>query len=83
MRPSSSPRPPVPGSGAAAQDASDPAADPDPDNLGSDREAPEALPALDGTVFEAPQGSRIELRSTHVEAAASRESLPTVQPPRG
>jgi hypothetical protein len=73
----------APRSGAAAQDASDPAADPDPDNLGSDREAPEALPALDGTGIEAPQGSRIELRSTYVEAAASRETLPTVQPPRG
>jgi hypothetical protein len=72
-----------PQSNGSAQSATDPATDDDQDSLGSEREAPGALPAVDGTGLGAPHASRIELRSTHMEAAVSRDVLPTVQPPRG
>jgi hypothetical protein len=72
-----------PRSSGPAQNATDPATDPDQDTLGSEREAPEALPAFGGIGLVAPHASRAERRSTHVEDAVYRAVLPAVQPPRG
>lgn len=72
-----------PRSSGPAQNATDPATDPDQDTLGSEREAPEAVPAFDGIGLVAPRASRVERRSTRVEDAVYRAVLPAVQPPRG
>jgi hypothetical protein len=72
-----------PRSDGSAQNATDPATDPDQDNLGSEREAPEAVPAFGGIGLAAPHASRIERYSTLVDDAESRDVLPSVQPPRG
>src|SRR5262245_29810098 len=55
-----------PRSNASAQNSTDPATDPDQDSMGTEREAPEALPVIGGIGLVAPHASRIELRSTSV-----------------
>src|SRR5262245_39557 len=72
-----------PRSRVSAPSADDPATDSESDTLGSERAAPEAVPALGGTALDAPQSSRVQHRATPAEDAVTRAILPVVQPPRG
>jgi len=72
-----------PRSAGDSQSATDPATDPDQDSLGSEREAPEGLPVIDGAGLDAPCARRVQHRTMLVGDAVSRAILPAVQPPRG
>jgi len=61
----------------------DPGDDPDPDNLGTEREVPGALLGFGLTGLDAPHSSRMRHLSAEAEAAVTRAVLPAVQPPRG
>src|SRR5262249_33791194 len=66
-----------------APSTDDPGDDPDPDNLGTEREVPGMLLGFGLTGLDAPHSSRVRHVSAEAEAAVMRAILPAVQPPRG
>lgn len=67
----------------SAQAAADSGADDDRDTVGSEREAPDAIPVFGAPRLAAPHASRVRHRSVDAEAAVTRAIRPVVQPPRG
>jgi len=67
----------------SAQAAADSGADDEQDTLGSERQAPEALPVFGAPRLVAPHASRMQHRSMDAEAMVTRAIRPAVQPPRG
>ena len=70
-------------SSGSSEATTDPAADPDGDSLGSEREAPEALPVFAGNGLEAPRPSWFDHHSSASDDTMDRAIVPVVQPPRG
>src|SRR5262249_23667632 len=68
---------------ASFQTADAPSDDPEPDNLGTEREVPGAVPSFGGSGLDAPHSTRVRHLSAEAEAAVTRAVLPAVQPPRG
>ena len=65
------------------QTGDDPSDDPEPDNLGTEREVPGALASFGVTGLDAPHSSRTRHLNADAETAITRAVAPAVQRPRG